>query len=341
MQMARSDTSSSAAGDATIDAALKHWTGQLVDLSRRNNLLFFKDLRTGTLDLADAEDGQRARLLSGEAVRASLLYPDADAFQRARKRMTEIRRKVRLLSEERGIDAGFVATGLLSWQAPQSGGTLASTRSPVLLRSLTIQSKGVNAADFELQLAESAELNPVLVYALNRQVGVDTAGLVDSIAQTGVSQQWDAAVELVQQRAAAAGVAISFETKTVAAVFAYEKLPMVRDLEESARLLASHTLTAALAGDTAARRLLQAAQRSPGPGSERDRAGDRAPRDRRRPLPAVGHRVGPRRKRPDPAGTARHREEPDDRESHRGSGGDGQEGPVRRPEAGRDRCRGQ
>ena len=257
MQTARPDTSSSTAGDTAIDAALKHWTGQLIDLSRRNNLVFFKDLRTGTLDLADADDGQRARLLSGEAVRASRLYPDADAFQRARKRMTEIRRKVRLLSEERGIDAGFVAIGMLSWQAPQSGRTLASTRSPILLRSLTIQSKGVNAADFELQLAESAELNPVLAYALNRQVGVDTAGLVNSITQTGVSQQWDAAVELIQQRAAAAGVAISFETKIVAAVFAYEKLPMVRDLEESARLLASHTLTAALAGDTAARRLLQ------------------------------------------------------------------------------------
>ncbi len=51
MQMASPDASNLTAGDATIDAALKHWTGQLIDLSRRNNLLFFKDLKTGTLDL--------------------------------------------------------------------------------------------------------------------------------------------------------------------------------------------------------------------------------------------------------------------------------------------------
>ena len=33
---------------------VKVWTGQLVDLSGRNNLLFYRDLKRGTLDLSDA-----------------------------------------------------------------------------------------------------------------------------------------------------------------------------------------------------------------------------------------------------------------------------------------------
>jgi hypothetical protein len=243
------DATSATSKEARIAAAVEHWAGQLIDLSRRNNLLFFKDLKTGTLDLADADEGYKDRLLAGQSVRASRLYTTPEAFQSARRRLTEIKRKMRLLSEERGIDAGFVAAGMLSWQAPQSGRAVAATRSPVLLRSLKVQSKGLNAADFELLLEDSAELNPVLSYALARQVGVNIAGVAESIEQADVRQQLTEAVKLIQQRAADAGVATSFESKLVAAVFAYEKLPMVRDLEESTRLLASHPITCALARD--------------------------------------------------------------------------------------------
>jgi hypothetical protein len=34
-----------------VERSVKVWTGQLVDLSARNNLLFFRDLKVGTLDL--------------------------------------------------------------------------------------------------------------------------------------------------------------------------------------------------------------------------------------------------------------------------------------------------
>ena len=33
---------------------VKVWTGQLVDLSGRNNLLYYHDLKRGTLDLSEA-----------------------------------------------------------------------------------------------------------------------------------------------------------------------------------------------------------------------------------------------------------------------------------------------
>lgn len=134
---------------------------------------------------------------------------------------------------------------------------MAVTRSPVLLRSLTIRSKGLNAADFELALEDSAELNPVLSFALTRQVGVNIAGVSESIARIDSRQQLEEAVKLIQRRATDAGVETTFESKLVAAVFSYEKLPMVRDLEESTRLLASHPIAGALAGDPEARAELQ------------------------------------------------------------------------------------
>lgn len=249
MQTAGSVAPSRSRGNVRIEAVLAQWTGRLIDLSRRNNLLYFRDLRTGTLDLLTADDDARSRLLAGERVRASALFPAEETLRQARKSLTELQRKIRLLAEERGIDTGFVAHGMASWPAPQGNRGVVATRSPIILRPLTITTKGTNAADFELQLSETAELNPVLAYALDRQVGVDTRGLAEAVEEIALDRQLDSAIALVRERATAARVAVTFEEKQVAGAFAYEKLPMVRDLEESAELLSAHPLTAALAGD--------------------------------------------------------------------------------------------
>ena len=51
---------------AAVDRARQHWIGRPVDLSRRNNLLYFRDLKVGTLDLtATAPDVMRELLQSG------------------------------------------------------------------------------------------------------------------------------------------------------------------------------------------------------------------------------------------------------------------------------------
>lgn len=249
MQTAGSVPLGGSNADGRIEAVLENWTARLIDLSRRNNLLFFRDLRTGTLDLRDADQPALDRLLTGDRVRASTLYPEGDSFERARKSLTEIRRKIRLINEERGIDAGYVAIGLAGWPVPQGTGDAAETRSPIILRPLTITAKGANAADFELQVNEPGQLNPVLVYALSRQTGADTAGLIEAVGNEPVERRLESATTLVGKLAATAGLTVRFDEKMVAGTFAYEKLPMVRDLEDSAALLARHPLTAALAGD--------------------------------------------------------------------------------------------
>jgi hypothetical protein len=57
-----------------VDAARGLWARRLVDHSRANSLLFYRDLKTGTLDLsaeADAVD----RLLAGNALTVKSLVP--------------------------------------------------------------------------------------------------------------------------------------------------------------------------------------------------------------------------------------------------------------------------
>jgi hypothetical protein len=237
-----------------VRAAVTRWTSELVDLSRRNNLLYFKDLKTGTLDFADADGAVLTKFLTGTKVRASLLFTDERTFARARKSLLELRRRTRSLAEERGIETGHVASGMVSWLQAQGTGAAKETRSPILLRKLTITSRGQRSADFDLELDESAVLNPVLVFALARLAGVDTSGLTDAVSLRSGDGQFETAVAMLDDRARAAGKPIELDLdKTVAGVFAYEKLPMVEDLENSAALLARHELVSVLAGDEEAR----------------------------------------------------------------------------------------
>src|SRR4051794_13988325 len=60
------DTSESPRLQAIIKA-VKAWTDQLVDRSARNNLLFFRDQRMGTLDLTRVEQGPVVNVLAGRS----------------------------------------------------------------------------------------------------------------------------------------------------------------------------------------------------------------------------------------------------------------------------------
>ena len=51
-----------------VRKAQESWIGNLIDLSRRNRLLYFTDLKTGTLDLSDCDLTLLSDLLKGESV---------------------------------------------------------------------------------------------------------------------------------------------------------------------------------------------------------------------------------------------------------------------------------
>ena len=67
----------SAARREAVDRARQSWIRKLIDLSRRNNLLYYRPLKTGTLDLTSAESSGMATLLSGvEPVSIEKLLPN-------------------------------------------------------------------------------------------------------------------------------------------------------------------------------------------------------------------------------------------------------------------------
>ena len=146
---------------ALVSAAQQRWIAALTDLGGRNTLLYYKDRRAATLDLAQADPEALDRFTRTGSIRLTRLFKDVDVRADAIRRVQAIHRKARELLEERGIRAGYLATGMARWDE-----LFLEPAAPVLLRGLTITPTRARYDDFELILDDEQEVNPVLVHKL-------------------------------------------------------------------------------------------------------------------------------------------------------------------------------
>jgi very-short-patch-repair endonuclease len=239
---------------ALVHAAQQQWIAALTDLGGRNTLLYYKDRRAGTLDLAQADPEAMDRFTETGSIRLTRLFKDVDLRADAIRRMQAIHRKARELLEERGIRAGYLATGMARWDE-----LFLEPAAPVLLRGLTITPTRARYDDFELVLDDEEEVNPVLVHKLTSLFGAELTKLTPQ----------NAADRLRAAAAAAEVPGFEITERRVIGTFTYAKLPMVKDLEAAGDLLAESDLVAAIAGDPEAQELVSA-DRNPGAGQQTD-----------------------------------------------------------------------
>lgn len=241
-----------------INAAVKAWTDQLIDLGGRNNLLYYRDLPRGTLDLSVADgtsDLARQSLLGSRTIRLAELF-DISALPAAGRRARTIQAKAAENFEERGLRTLFLAWGMASWSNP---GSTATPAAPVLLRQADLKARGSAGEDFDLSLPGDWVINPTLLYMLNTQfqVAVDAEQLLALLDQE--AEPPDATTLLQQLGITAAGVpGFRLTPRVVLGNFSYAKLPMVLDLQSSAETLVDTETICAIAGDEMARAALRA-----------------------------------------------------------------------------------
>lgn len=233
------------------------WAKKLIDLSYRNTLLYFKNTKTASLDLTNADHDALAALAIGGKVRLAQLITDTQAHKDACAQARNINKRVLLFREEQGVEVGKVAFGMVTTPAPLVSGAskVSKLRAPLLLRSVMIKARTASESDFTLELGDDPEVNPVLLHALDQQYGVDIdveAFSVEADTLAGESndheQQFKAVFRELAERASRQRVALGLENAVVIGLFNYEKLPMVNDLRAAGELLAGHELIAAMAG---------------------------------------------------------------------------------------------
>lgn len=238
---------------ARVAKAVEEWAKQLIDLTGRNQLLYYRTLKRGTLELTDADPTALDTLLSGRTVRLSNLIPatdeQPDRHDDALRRAQTVHGKALTYFEERGIDTLFLAFGMATWTTSSSSATPAA---PVLLRPLKFDPRGAAEADFDVCLHGDWDVNETLLHLLatDFKTDVDGEGLLE-LLENGESAAAPDPTRLFERLCKEAGEIPDFDVhrRLVAGTFAYTKLPMVKDLKENVDALAAHDLISAIAGD--------------------------------------------------------------------------------------------
>jgi very-short-patch-repair endonuclease len=236
---------------AKVEQARQAWIRKLIDVSRRNNLLFFRDLKKGTLDLSNADVSLRAALMRGESVAVKALLPTEDP-ERLGAVVAEITKRALANREERGLDTLYLGFGTASW--PQEDGAR-PTDAPVLLVPVTATVKGIDRQTASLQRSGDVQINAVLLFALKTQCSVDLSAeeLVAVVLGDDPDEKFDLGPLFLRIRQACAGVRdFKLSDRCVLGNFSFQKMAIVKDLEELRGSLGAHELIAAVAGDTTA-----------------------------------------------------------------------------------------
>ncbi len=134
-------------------------------------LLHFTPTSRTAIDLTAAHPSGLTQLLSGRRTRLSTMLRDQEAFREAMRAARGIRSRIFDVGQERGIDAGYLASGMAYWRYTGPDGSSSPISAPILLSPLrlTIHS---SHNEYELQIAGPARLNPVLLRHLHQDHGI-------------------------------------------------------------------------------------------------------------------------------------------------------------------------
>ena len=239
-----------------IEGRVGQWKEQLMDLSRRNNLLFFRETKTQHLDLSKADQNELSKLLNGESVSVDKLFTfvgePATVADEAKRRLKSVFAKATENYEERSLDTLSVGVGECSWdyEGTKVAGTASSAleskvpRAPLLLVPAEVK-RGQRKGDFNLSIdPNEAEINPVLQYVLKKDHGIDLV-----LPESGEEQPELNLSEKIKHLTPLMESAPKGSVKSGAQLsnFSYAKLAMVQDLDEGIDAMTTHQLILAIA----------------------------------------------------------------------------------------------
>ncbi|MFQ4138541.1 DUF4011 domain-containing protein [Nodosilinea sp. PGN35] len=121
-----------------VEKVRQGWINRLIDLSRRNNLLYYRDLKTGTLDLSSSDPQLITEFMGGEPVTLNRLI-DKEVQEQANACIQKIHRRALANLEEKGLDTLFLALGMATWEPVDAG---RPPKSALILLPIRVEIRG-------------------------------------------------------------------------------------------------------------------------------------------------------------------------------------------------------
>ena len=241
----------------TLDAKLRAWQHDLIDMSRLNKLLYFTPGKT-SIQLLDDQDRLFTQL--AHTARAYALDPDrTDDPADCERRLTRLRARAREALNDRGTHVLYVSFGQLAWRESPASAEIIS--SPLVLVPVTLTRDGV-LGRFHLTRAsdEEIEINPTLREKLHNDFAIALptfAAIAEQVeGESGESERRKlglaevfSAITAVLSRAQSTTVAWGITAESHLGIFSFHKLVMYQDLARHAEQIAAHPILRALGGE--------------------------------------------------------------------------------------------
>lgn len=240
-----------------LDAKIEAWKNKLLDLSKRNRLLNFRETKRSSLKILSP---QSFELFSSFVLNEQpLLFPniteisdtaneeEEDTFypvktnqspKETQRTLKSLRDKAKTALEEQGVNILYFSFGFLKWTESQDSDHWFN--SPILLVpvSLTIESI---SSPYILRLHEDEiVVNPTLAYKLENDFGIilpkyndgdDLSVILSEVARVTKANKWDVINE------------------TGLSLLSFLKINMYKDLSKNREGISSNPIVRALSGD--------------------------------------------------------------------------------------------
>jgi very-short-patch-repair endonuclease len=255
---------------SVIRKRVDEWKERLIDLSRNNQLIFYKKKKSFTLEITQPpleeiftriyiENKNWKFYLPEENINAELSEPITEELEKTVEVIPEsdelvcgnlekniiekILKNLFLKSkeeyEERGVRVLHITFGMLCWKESENAEIV---RSPILLCPVELVRETAHDP-FQLSLVEEELiLNPALQVKLKRDFNVTLPSVPENIDETGIFKY------LKEVEVAFLEIGWFTEKTTSLGVFSFEKLGMYHDLENNFAYLEDHECINALCG---------------------------------------------------------------------------------------------
>lgn len=228
---------------------LRGWRESLIDLTRRQKLLYFKHLRVGTLEVqADTFGSLYEMIASGPATLTAgknedgsvreprggaTLYCPAATEKAIQGAGSALVNKARDVSTGQGVWPLHLGLGILHWTDPDTGD---KAESPVLMVPVDLSRDGVGKPWKVDGRDEEVQLNPALRLKL-REFGVTISD----------DDEVDSPLHLIAELADKLLQGWELQNRAVLANFSFPKLAMYYDLRDNEQQIMEHPLVQMLA----------------------------------------------------------------------------------------------
>lgn len=251
----------------------EHWKKQLLDLSKRNKMISYRETKRATLKILEPEftelfnrlavaeeeltfqrpidKDSDLRTFSMLSLLETLSYPipvhvgdikaEGSLLER-RIALNNLRSKSKLARDEQGTNILYLSFGFIEWRENNSSNTQ-WVKSPVLMMPVSLKLESIQAPYTLLRYDDDIEVNPTLDYLFNERYGIDLPTF-ELNGEESIDQYMQTIEEIADQH----GWKLVREVNL--GLLSFLKISMYHDLNNNYDRMLKNPVIRAITGDT-------------------------------------------------------------------------------------------